>query len=109
MVVFDVDTITDVSAFSKTAYEKLKPRPKLTQIDRKIHSAGGVMKNIFGLARVDVQIGTNKVSSHLLVVRGSTVDCLLGRDLLPSSTKLKCKSKMILKKLILKNIRSHEQ
>ncbi|RMZ98909.1 Transposon Ty3-G Gag-Pol poly [Brachionus plicatilis] len=57
------------------------------------------MENILGLARVDVQIGKNTVSSHLLVVRGLTVDCLLGRDLLPYSTELKCMSRLILKKI----------
>ena len=99
MVVFDLDTGADVSALSETAFETLNPLPKLTQINREIHSAGGIMDNILGLARVNVQIGKDTVSSHLLIVKGLTVDCLLGRDLLPYSTELKCMSKLIHKKI----------
>ncbi|CAF0815208.1 unnamed protein product [Brachionus calyciflorus] len=46
LVVFDLDTGADISALSSDVYERLNPKPKLVNIDREIHSAGGAMKNV---------------------------------------------------------------
>ncbi|RNA28818.1 hypothetical protein BpHYR1_048386, partial [Brachionus plicatilis] len=99
VVAFDLDTEAHISAISKEAYDSLQPQPKLVTVNREIYSAGGVMDNVLGLARVDLHIGNDSVSSHLLVVENLMVDCLLGRDLLPYSSSLKNMSKLIQKKI----------